>query len=153
MTQWTVWRLMRVAAVGLVVVAVLTYAWRERQTWQQWLQVSTPAAAPIVFDPLPVDAPAGSLAPARPASSATANAPGVMKKCVLPDGVLYTDKPCPSHAKVAAVQGKPVNVLPVAPSAKAAQGGADAPRALRGALGLQDGDNLRQKMIDQAASR
>ncbi|WP_119964062.1 hypothetical protein [Simplicispira lacusdiani] len=149
-------RTLRALLVGFAVLAVASTAWRYRhhELVQAVLRPGGAGGAPIRFDN-------GSVrdgAP-RPAASGTdpglaaENEPGKLKKCIRGKEVLYTDQACGAGARVAAIEGGNVTVLPSPPSAAKAPGRAEPPtgrRTLHEALDVSGSEELRGRMMERS---
>lgn len=149
----------RVGVVLLVGVAGIS-AWRHHDdAWVQALWRPEPPRKPVVFDNGSVR---DKAQPVLPSASATAkapdNLPGQMKKCIRGKQVIYTDQACEAGAKVEAVTGGNITVVPsMTPKpATPAQGATQAPTGrttLHDALDLNGNDNIRDKMMERAINR
>ena len=143
----------------MVVVALGVSAWRHRDdAWVQALWRPEAVAKPVVFDNGSVRDNAAPLAPsASAAAKGPDNLPGPMKKCVRGKQVIYTDQPCESGAKVVAVTGGNLTVVPsLTPKAPAptSAGPTQADRStLHQALDVHGQDNMRDKMMERAINR
>lgn len=142
---------------GLVVLVLGKFAWSHRgDDWVvKLLQHQGLTKSEIKFDNGSVrDA---AVANEPPAASAVArsvkNEAGQLKKCVTAGKITYTDQVCPVGAKVAAVSGGNVAVLeahkPKANVNAAAPGGQ---KALRDALDISGGEDLKHKMMERAVN-
>ena len=148
----------RAGIVFLAGVVGMT-AWRHRDdAWVQALWRPEAPPKPVVFDNGSVR---DSAVPVQPPASAAAkgpdNLPGQMKKCIKGKQVVYTDQPCEAGAKVAAVTGGNVTVVPSntpKPATQPQGGQAPAGRStLHDALDLNSNDNIRDKMMERAINR
>lgn len=149
-------RTVKFVLAGLVVLVLGKFAWNHRgDDWvANLLRPHGRATQEIKFDNGSVRdaavANAPSVAPDAAARSVK-NEAGQLKKCVAAGKVTYTDQVCPVGAKVAAVNGGSVVVLEAQKSK--AQHNAAAPggqKALRDALDISGGEDLKNKMIERA---
>ena len=145
--------------VGIVLLAgvVGMTAWRHRDdAWVQALWRPEAPPKPVVFDNGSVRDSAVRMPP-QPKAEGPDNLPGQMKKCVRGKQVIYTDQPCESGAKVVAVTGGNVTVVPsLTPKASAptSAGPTQADRStLHQALDVHGQDNMRDKMMERAINR
>ena len=145
--------------VGIVLLAgvVGMTAWRHRDdAWVQALWRPEAPPKPVVFDNGSVRDSAVRMPP-QPKAEGPDNLPGQMKKCIKGKQVVYTELPCDAGAKVAAVTGGNVTVVPSDTPKPATQPqGAQAAAGrsnLHDALDLNGNDNLRDKMMERAINR
>jgi len=97
---------------------------------------------------------------ARPAASsadpalAAENEPGRLKKCIRGKEVLYTDQACGPGARLAAIEGGNVTVLPSQQSAAKTPDRPEAPagrRSLRDVLDVSGTSEWRDRVMERAA--
>ena len=140
---------------GFAILALASTAWRYRdhELVRTLLRPQGAGGAAIRFDN-------GSArdAAARPASStdpalAAENEPGKLKKCIRGKEVLYTDQACGPGARVAAIEGGNVTVLPSQPGAAKAPERAEPAtgrRTLRDALDVSGNAEFRDRVMERA---
>jgi hypothetical protein len=105
------------ALIILLALIVGKLGWSHRHDdWiQQWLQPQGPVKSDIQFDNGSVrdtaplnETPATTIAPAKTVK----NEAGQLKKCLIAGKVVYTDQVCPAGARVSAVDGGTLVVVP-----------------------------------------
>jgi len=153
-------RVVRVVLAGLLIVVMGKLVWAHRN--DDWvlnlLRPQGPAKVDIKFDNGSVrDAvvPNEDI-PADPVNApAVRNVAGELKKCLHGRKVIYTDQVCPAGSKVAPVNGGSVAVLESSkPKVNDATGNRQGARqTLRDALDISGGENLKDKMIEQATKQ
>ena len=150
-------QIMKLVLAGLVVLALGKFAWSHRgDDWVvKLLHPQGLTQSEIKFDNGSVrDAAVANEPPAAPASATRSvkNEAGQLKKCVIAGKITYTDQVCPVGAKVAAVSGGNVAVLEAhKPKANAAAPGGQ--KALRDALDISGGEDLKHKMMERAVNQ
>lgn len=149
-------RTLRTLLVGFAVLAVASTAWRYRHyEWVQGLlRPGGAGGAPILFDNGSVrDAAARHAASGTDQGLAAENEPGKLKKCLRGKEVLYTDQACGPGARVAAIEGGNVTVLPSHQGAAKAPERADPPtgrRTLRDALDVSGNSEFRDRVMERS---
>ncbi|BCO28108.1 hypothetical protein MIZ03_3004 [Rhodoferax lithotrophicus] len=144
--------------VFLLLLIIIKLGWSHRHDdWvQQWLVPQGPAKVDIQFDNGSVRdsaSPNDGAGKTMPKLNTVKNEPGQLKKCLIDGKVVYTDQVCPTGAKVAAVDGGTLAVLP-APKATAdhlppTQGGQ---KRLREVLDISDGQDQKTRMMERVVN-
>lgn len=136
----------RYGLTGLVIVVLAKITWSHRH--DDWvlhlLRPQGPAKIDIKFDN-------GSVRDLTGTVRKVKSDVGQVKKCLLKGKVTYTDQKCPAGAQVASVNGGTVSVVNAStPNAKEATSTPSAQKTLHDALDLSGGENLKERMMEQA---
>lgn len=149
-------RTLRTLLAAFAVLAVASTAWRYRnhELVQAVLRPGGAAGSAIRFDNGSVrDGAVRSGGSGTDQGLAAENEPGKLKKCIRGKEVLYTDQACGPGARVAAIEGGHVTVLPsTQPSAKAPERGEPPTghRSLRDALDVSGSEAFRDRVMDRS---
>jgi len=146
--KWSV----RHALIGLAVLVVASTVWRYRDhaLVQAVLHPKGAARSQIQFDNGSARDAAGKDGAAAAGIDAE-NEPGKLKKCIRGKDVLYTDQACAAGAKVVAIDGGNVTVIPSRPSKAPERAEPQASRhTLRDALDVSDHGELQDKRVQRA---
>ncbi|TXT35928.1 MAG: hypothetical protein FD135_4609 [Comamonadaceae bacterium] len=144
--------------VFLLLLIILKLGWLHRHDdWvQQWLTPQGAAKVNIQFDNGSVRdmaSPYERVDKTLPKANTVKNESGQLKKCLIKGKVIYTDQVCPTDAKVAAVNGGTLVVLPSAkPAASSAAGAQGGQKRLRDALDISVSPEQKAQMMERVAN-
>ena len=146
-----------VAIVLLLMVSKWGWSHRHDDWLQHWLQPPAPVKSVIEFDNGSVREKAPPNEPATTGSApvkTVKNEAGQLKKCLMAGKVVYTDQVCPPGAKVAAVDGGTLVVLPApTPTGKNAGDAQGGQKRLREVLDIADGHDPKARLMERVVNQ